>query len=71
MDVQFYGANCLVVSHKTTRIVIDDNLVALGKKSVIKPEDVTLYTMEPIENGARITFNGPGEYEVGDIYSWD
>jgi L-ascorbate metabolism protein UlaG (beta-lactamase superfamily) len=67
MDVQFYGANCLVVSHKSTRIVIDDNLVTLGKKSVIKPDDVALYTLEPLKNSARLTFNGPGEYEVGDI----
>ncbi|MEI9913625.1 MAG: hypothetical protein WDN66_01270 [Candidatus Saccharibacteria bacterium] len=37
MDVQFYGANCLVVGHKSTRIVIDDNLGELGKKSIIKP----------------------------------
>ncbi len=67
MDVQFYGANCLVVSHKSTRIVIDDNLVTLGKKSVIKPDDVALYTLEPLKSSARLTFNGPGEYEVGDI----
>ncbi len=67
MDVQFYGANCLVVSHKSTRIVIDDNLVNLGKKSVVKSDDVCLYTVEPLKNNARLTFNGPGEYEVGDI----
>jgi L-ascorbate metabolism protein UlaG (beta-lactamase superfamily) len=47
--------------------VIDDNLVTLGKKSVIKPDDVALYTLEPQKNSARLTFNGPGEYEVGDI----
>lgn len=68
MDIQFYGANCLVVSHKSTRIVIDDNLEELGKKSIIKPEDVALYTTSDApKNKARLSFNGPGEYEVGDI----
>jgi len=68
MDIQFYGANCLVVSHKATRIVIDDNLADLGKKPVVKPEDVALYTMNESPNTkARLSFNGPGEYEVGDI----
>lgn len=68
MDAQFYGANCLVVSHKSVRIVIDDNLEQLGKKSVIKADDVALYTTEkPEKTNARLAFSGPGEYEVGDI----
>ncbi len=68
MDAQYYGANCLAISHKSTRIVIDDNLDILGKKSVIKAEDVALYTTDIEANPkARLTFNGPGEYEVGDI----
>lgn len=68
MDIQFHGANCLVVSHKNTRIVVDDNLAQVGKKSLIKADDVALYTSsEEIKSNARLTFNGPGEYEVGDI----
>ncbi len=68
MDVQFYGANCLVVNHKSVRIVIDDNLADLGKKSITKAEDVALYTKQkPDKSSSRLTFCGPGEYEVGDI----
>jgi Beta-lactamase superfamily domain len=68
MDVQFYGANCLVVTHKSARIVIDDNLAELGKKSITKPEDVALYTsVRPETSLARLVFDGPGEYEVGDV----
>ncbi len=37
MDLQFYGANCLSVSHKGTRLVIDDNLDQLGAKGVTRP----------------------------------
>ncbi len=68
MDVQFYGANCIVITHKNTRIVIDDNLSSLGKKSITKGEDVSLFTYKNTENvDSRLSFDGPGEYEVGDI----
>jgi L-ascorbate metabolism protein UlaG (beta-lactamase superfamily) len=68
MDLQFYGANCITLTHKGTRIVIDDNLADLGGKSILKPEDVALYT-GPHGGGAsaRLTFDSPGEYEVSDI----
>jgi L-ascorbate metabolism protein UlaG (beta-lactamase superfamily) len=68
MDLQFYGANCLSVTHKGARIVIDDNLAGLGAKGVTKPDDVALFT-GPHEGGGpgRLVFDGPGEYEVSDI----
>ena len=68
VDLQFYGANCVSVIHKGTRVVIDDNLAELGAKSVIKPDDVALFTGPhgPAGN-ARLTLDGPGEYEVSDI----
>jgi len=68
MDLQFYGANCIGVTYKGTRIVIDDNLTELGGKSILKSDDVALYTgVAPEKTGARLTFAGPGEYEVADI----
>lgn len=69
MDLQFYGANCLSISYKGARIVIDDNLAELGAKSIIKSEDVALYTNGKTKEAskARLTFDGPGEYEVSDI----
>ena len=68
MDLQFYGANCFSVTHRGARIIIDDNLADLGAKSVAKSEDVALFT-GPHEGdvAARMTFDGPGEYEVSDI----
>ena len=67
MELQFYGANCVIVTHKGTRIVVDDNLVELGAKSVTKPGDVALFTGLHTEAGApRLTFDAPGEYEVAD-----
>jgi L-ascorbate metabolism protein UlaG (beta-lactamase superfamily) len=67
MDIQFYGANCLSLTYKGARIVIDDNLTSLGAKSIIKAEDVALYTGSRIDSAARLTFDGPGEYEVSEI----
>jgi L-ascorbate metabolism protein UlaG (beta-lactamase superfamily) len=68
MDLQFYGANCLSVSHKGTRLVIDDNLAELGAKGITKPDDTALCTMPPKQRPpGRLVFDGPGEYEVADI----
>jgi len=67
MDLQFYGANCVSLTHRGTRIVIDDNLAELGAKSIVKPDDVALFTGP--HRGAtagRLSFDSPGEYEVSD-----
>jgi L-ascorbate metabolism protein UlaG (beta-lactamase superfamily) len=68
MELQFFGANCIVLSTKGVRIVIDDTLESLGAKSIIKPDDVALFTSsehEPVKS--RLMFDSPGEYEVSDI----
>jgi L-ascorbate metabolism protein UlaG (beta-lactamase superfamily) len=69
MDAQFYGANCIVLSTKQARVVIDDNLADLGKKSVTKAGDISVFTGahgEPISQ-SKITISQPGEYEVSGI----
>ncbi|GAC1501363.1 MAG: MBL fold metallo-hydrolase [Candidatus Saccharimonadales bacterium] len=68
MDLQFYGANCVLITHKSTRVVIDDNLADLGSKSIVKDQDIALFT--GAHGGApkaRLVFDSPGEYEVSDI----
>lgn len=70
MDLQFYGANCIGLSLKSTRIIIDDNLSAVGKKQVLKKGDVALFTSNISENyptDLKIVIDSPGEYEVADI----
>lgn len=67
MDLQFYGANCVSLTHRGTRLIIDDNLADLGAKSIIKPDDIALYTgPHGGINSGRLSFDGPGEYEVSD-----
>jgi L-ascorbate metabolism protein UlaG (beta-lactamase superfamily) len=70
MDVQFYGANCLVFSSKELRVVVDDTLAAQGGKSVTKANDVALFT-QAVPDGtvpeARMIIDMPGEYEIGNV----
>jgi L-ascorbate metabolism protein UlaG (beta-lactamase superfamily) len=69
MDMQWYGANCIVVSNKQARVVIDDNLGELGAKSVAKEGDVALFSgahANPIQK-AKLIIDQPGEYEVSGV----
>lgn len=68
MDVQFHGANCITITTKQARIVIDDNLTELGSKSISKADDIMLFTGAH-QSGvvARLMVDLPGEYEVAGI----
>jgi L-ascorbate metabolism protein UlaG (beta-lactamase superfamily) len=69
MDIQFYGANCISISGKKFRVVIDDNLADLGKKSITKNGDIIIYTgphsIPAVES--PLVVSHPGEYEVSGI----
>ncbi len=69
MDIQFYGANCLVISSKQTRIIIDDNLATLGGKSVTKEGDVCLFTADHpvVTTKPKIVIDMAGEYEASNV----
>jgi L-ascorbate metabolism protein UlaG (beta-lactamase superfamily) len=69
MDIQFYGANCLVLSTKHARVVLDDNLAELGAKSIAKAGDIALFTAAhgvPAP-APKIVIDQPGEYEVSGV----
>lgn len=69
MDLQFYGANCIVLSTGNARLVIDDNLADLGGKSVSKAGDIVLFTGPhgPAPAEAKLTIAMPGDYEASDV----
>lgn len=69
MDMQFYGANCVVLGSKQVRVVVDDNLAALGAKSVVKEGDICLFTgtHEAVAGNPKIVIDMPGEYEVSNV----
>lgn len=69
MDIQFYGANAIALTTKQARIVIDDNLVDLGGKSIAKADDIALFTgphADPTQH-AKIIIDQPGEYDVSGV----
>ena len=69
MDIQFYGANCVVLNAKHARVVVDDNLVSLGGKTVAKEGDIALFTgahADPKQQ-AKIVIAQPGEFEVSGV----
>lgn len=69
MDIQFYGANCVTLTTKNARVVIDDNLSDLGGKTIAKAGDIALFTGAHgvPEPASKITIDQPGEYEVSGI----
>lgn len=69
MDMQFYGANCLVLASKQVRLVIDDNLASVGGKSVTRDGDICLFTGEhaPVTTKAKLVIDMPGEYEASGV----
>ena len=69
MELQYYGGNCVKIVTKEASIVIDDNLETLGLKSIVKPDDIALYTtFDPahIQN-QHLVISQPGEYEVSKV----
>ena len=68
MEIQFYGGNCIRITTKKAAVVVDDNLVALGAKSVAKPDDIVLSTGRFTDTPeAKLAVDGPGEYEVSGV----
>lgn len=71
MELQFYGGNCVAVSGKGIRVVIDDNLAELGAKSIAKDGDILLQTSSLIQLSPKVSprllVDGPGEYEASDV----
>jgi len=69
MDMQFYGANCVVLSNKGVRVVIDDTLTSLGGKSVGKEGDICVFTgaHDTVSTKPKIIIDTPGEYEVSNV----
>jgi len=69
MDMQFYGANCLVLSNKQVRLVVDDNLASAGGKSVSRDGDICLFTCDhPVPTiKPKLVIDMPGEYEASNV----
>lgn len=69
MELQYYGGNCVRIITKEASIVVDDNLEALGLKSITKSDDIVLRTqfIDAPDDQAVLTIAQPGEYEVSKV----
>jgi L-ascorbate metabolism protein UlaG (beta-lactamase superfamily) len=68
VELTYYGANCLRVNTKKASIVMDDNLVELGLKSITKPTDIALHTFKTVPtSGSSFMADMPGEYEISGV----
>lgn len=68
MDIQYYGANCVSVTTKHARVVVDDNLADHGGKAITKPGDLALFTGAHAapDVAVKLVIDHPGEYEVAE-----
>jgi L-ascorbate metabolism protein UlaG (beta-lactamase superfamily) len=69
-EIEYKGANCVVLATKNSSIVTDPKLSLVGLKDMVIKNDVELSTEARFalnSPDARLTIEGPGEYGVGDF----
>ena len=69
-EVEYKGANAVVLTTKKTRVVFDPKLSLFGCKDVSVKDSVEVVTEERFSVGDsvhKVFFDRPGEYEVGDV----
>ena len=69
-DIEYKGANAVIFTTKKLKVVVDPGLDIAGHKDVAVKDSVVLLTedrLRPKSNDYRLLFDGPGEYEVGDM----
>ena len=69
-DIEYKGANAVIFTTKKLKVVVDPGLDIAGHKDVAVKDSVVLLTEDRLRsksNVSRLLFDGPGEYEVGDV----
>lgn len=69
-DIEYKGGNSVVITTKGLKLVTDPKLSLIGLKDVSVKDALELATESRLLTGssdARLTIEGPGEYEVGDF----
>lgn len=68
MEISYKGGNSVVVATKKTSLLIDPKVSGIGLKDPAVTDAVEVLTDDRHRlDGARLTVDGPGEYEVGDF----
>lgn len=68
-EVEYKGANALVVTVKDTRVVFDSASAGAVSKEVVKSDDIEVLSEGRFASKAhpKLIIDSPGEYEVGDV----
>ncbi len=69
-EIDYKGANSLIISTKKAKVVVDPNLSIVGLNNIPAKDSVVLLTDERfgvVDSGAILTIDGPGEYGVADF----
>lgn len=69
-DIEYKGANGLVITTKKTQLVVDPKISVAGMKDISVKEAIEIATESRLSIGskdAKLTIEGPGEYEVGEV----
>ncbi len=69
-EIEYKGANCVVITTKKAKIIVDPKLSVVGLKDVPIKEAVELITEHrfAVNNpDSRLLIDGPGEYGVADF----
>ncbi len=69
-DIEYKGANCLVITTKNLTIVTDPKLSIVGLKDQSVKDRLVVATEDRFivdDGSAKLVINGPGEYEVGPV----
>ena len=69
-EIEYKGANCIVISTKKSKLVIDPKLSLVGLKDFPVKDYIEVVTEERFaiyNSGETVLIDGPGEYGVGDF----
>lgn len=69
-EIEYCGGNCLSISTKDVKIIVDPKRSVFGLKDIVKPDAVELGTEDRLltkSRDYRVSINGPGEYEVSNV----
>lgn len=68
MEIEYKGANCIVIKTKQATLVVDPKLSTVGLKDQAAKADAQLATQSQfVVEGDVLAFNSPGEYELSNI----
>lgn len=69
MDIEYKGANCIVITTKKATVVIDPKLSGVGLKDVVPKNAVVIATQADLlaHSDDAVVIDRPGEYEVRDV----